>query len=113
MVDAILITVYLMLAATAGTLVYSIIHSVRMGGRTFMRVNGIPVGRISLTMFVALAAVLAIMFILGSDCTLTINGKPYDEWLWLKAADMFIGTSAVLLTAAAALVVYGLLRRRR
>lgn len=112
MVDAILIIMYLMLAATVGTLVYSVIHSVRVGGRAFMRVNGIPVGKISFALFVALLVVFAGAFVLGSSDAITVNGKPYDEWGWLKMADMFIYTSGLMIFVATALVIYGLFRRR-
>lgn len=111
MVDIILIVVYLMLAATVGVLIFSVVRSGSMGGRTFIVVNGIPVGKILAVMAVVLVAVLALTFALGSDSALTVNGKPYSEWFWLKAADMFIYTSALLLIVASALVVYGLVRR--
>lgn len=110
-VDIILIVVYLTLAAAVGTLIYSVIHSTRMGSKTFTTVNGIPVGKILAIIAVAMVAVLALTFALGSGSTLTVNGKPYSEWFWLKTADMFIYTSALLFITASAFVVYGLVRR--
>lgn len=111
MVDIILIVVYLMLASTVGVLIFSVVRSGSMGGKSFMVVNGIPVGKILAIIAVAMVAVLALTFALGSGSTLTVNGKPYSEWFWLKTADMFIYTSALLLITASAFVVYGLVRR--
>lgn len=111
MADIILIVVYLMLAATIGVLIFSVVRSGYMGGKSFMVVNGIPVGKISAAIAVALVAVLALTFALGSDNVLSVNGKTYSECFWLKAADMFIYTSALMLIAASALVIYGLVRR--
>lgn len=113
MVDIILIVVYLMLTATVGVLIFSVVRSGSMGGKSFMVVNGIPVGKISAAIAVALVAVLGITFTLGSDNVLSVNGKTYSECFWLKAADMFIYTSALMLIAASALVVYGIFRRNR
>lgn len=113
MVDIILIVVYLMLTATVGVLVFSVVRSGYMGGKSFMVVNGIPVGKIFAAITVVLIAVLALTFALGSDNVLYVNGKTYSECFWLKAADMFIYTSALMLIVASALVVYGIFRRNR
>ena len=111
MVDIILIVVYLMLAAAVGVLIFSVVRSGSMGGKSFMVVNGIPVGKIFAAITVVQVAVLALTFALGSDIALSVNGKTYSEWFWLKTADMFIYTSALMLIVASALVVYGLVRR--
>lgn len=113
MIDVILTIVYLMLAAAVGAVIFSVIRSNSSGDRMLSVSNGIPVGKILVIQVVATVAVLCLTFALGSSNTLTVNGKPYGEWFWLKIADMFIYTSALMLAVALALAVYGFWERRR
>lgn len=58
---------------------------------------------------------LLVAYLLGSDSPLVVNGKVYADAFWLKATDMLIISSTVLIVVAAALVVFGLsgLSRKR
>lgn len=112
MIDVVLIIMYLMMAVAIAALVFSVVRSMRLGGRTLSVVNGIPSGKIILGTVAGVAVVMAVAFLTGSGDVLSINGKEYSQWFWLKAADMFINTSLLLLAVAAVLVVYGIFRRR-
>lgn len=57
----------------------------------------------------ALPLCLVITFVAGSDAPLTVNGESYDDALWLKVADMFIGTAVALTVVAAAAVMCSML----
>jgi hypothetical protein len=49
-------------------------------------------------------------FLLGSSETIVVNGRTYDDGLWLRAADMFIVTASVLLVVGAVAYAYSELR---
>jgi len=67
--------------------------------------NGIPVRRIAWATSLGTAALLGITFLCGSSKGLLINQKIFDDTFWLKTADMFIASSAILIVVALVLVV--------
>ena len=69
--------------------------------------NLIPSARISYGVAGATAALLVLTFAVGSDDALTVNGKPFVDWMWLKMSDMFVSTALIMITAAVGLLVYG------
>ncbi len=59
-------------------------------------------------LIMALTAVLLLVtYLLGSDQPMVINGTLFNDAQWLKTADMFIASSAILIIIAAAFVLYG------
>ena len=60
----------------------------------------------------AVTVVLAVLsFAFGSAKPIIINASRYDTAFWLKAADMFVVSSLVLLLLAVALIVAGYVRQ--
>ena len=51
---------------------------------------------------------MLITFLLGSAEPVMVNGVEFADTFWLKATDMFINTSTVLLLVAVCGVAYGL-----
>ena len=51
---------------------------------------------------------MLITFLLGSAEPVTVNGVEFADTFWLKATDMFINTSLVLLLVAVCGVAFGL-----
>lgn len=111
--DALLWFVYLLLAAAVAVAVVAVVRGLRLRNKTDMVVNGIPAAKIARGSAILLVATLVVTFALGSSSPLSINGVDYTDTFWLKATDMFIYTSAVLLVVAVAAMGYGLSGRNR
>jgi len=62
----------------------------------------------NVTVIVAAGTILLLLitFLLASASPLMINGQPFESGFWLRAADMFIVSSVVLLIVAAAVYAY-------
>lgn len=105
--DALLVFVYLLTALTVAVTAVAMARGLRLKNKTDRVVNGIPAAKIARGTVTLLAATLAVTFALGSSSPLAINGVDYTDAFWLKATDMFIYTSAVLLAVAVAAMAYG------
>ena len=79
----------------------------RSGGSSSV-VNNIPAARIAWATVALLVGSLLVTFLLGSSKPVLVNGVEYTDTFWLKATDMFINTSFVLLFVAVCGVVFGL-----
>lgn len=110
-VDIVLASVYLVMAAAVGVLLFSAVYRIKMGEKSPSVVNGIPAGKITLATVIGTIVMLVITFLTGTDNKLTVNGNVYENALWLKVADMFIFTSLMMFVLAAVIVLYGVVRR--
>lgn len=110
-VDIVLASVYLVMAAAVGVLLFSAVYRIKMGEKSPSVVNGIPAGKITLATVIGTIVMLVITFLTGTDNKLTVNGDVYENALWLKVADMFIFTSLMMFVLAAVIVLYGVVRR--
>ena len=106
--DGVLVFIYLMLAAAVAAAVCSVARESRLRSRSRV-VNRIPVRKISLSVGGGLLAVMAAACALGSGQPLAVNGRMFDDALWLRLSDMFIATVGVMLLAAAAAVALSVL----
>jgi hypothetical protein len=113
MVDIVLILTYLVVLAAVGTVVWAMVRRWLLHDRSADTSNGIPSRKIAIGVGAFLLLCLLITFLVGSSNPLFINGKSFDSYLWLKAADMFIFTSLTLLIAAVILVVCSNVRNVR
>lgn len=98
-----LMAVALLLAVAA--VVWSSAMALRKRRNAFRRgedgvENGVPVRRIALLTSVGTAVLLLFTFALGSSQSVMTSGKAFTNAFWLRAADMFIFTSAVLMLVA-------------
>lgn len=96
----------LLIVCAAVAALFSAVKAMRVSSSEKIE-NGIPVKKISYITAASTGLMLAITFAFGSSSPLSINGKMYSDAFWLKAADMFVSTSLILLFAAIAAVVYG------
>lgn len=113
MIDAILILMYVVVAAALGTLTWAMVRRWQLHDRSTDVVNGIPLRKLVIGVVVLLIALLLITFVLGSSAPILVNGKPYADVFWLKAADMFIRTSGFLLLVAIIAVICSNVRNAR
>ena len=107
-VEILLIGIYVMLLATVVLTVWSAIRAVRMRQRQPV-VQGIPVSRIAWGVVVLLIVTLGATCLLADTTPLPINGTTYNDTLWLRLSDMFINTSAVLISVATLCVIASML----
>lgn len=105
--DVVLWFLYLMVVLAAAVTIIAVMRGYRER-QTEKFVNGVPAARIAWTTAVLLAAVMLLTFVLGSSSPITVNGKNFQEVFWLKATDMFIYTTIVLIVVAAGAVGFSL-----
>lgn|SRR5574344_103167 len=72
--------------------------------------NGIPERKIRRYTWLGTFGCMLLFFLVASSSSMLINGKQYEDWLWLKVSDMFVYTSIILLLVAAGAVIYGATR---
>ena len=75
------------------------------GGDGRFVINGVPQTRIAWTTAFCFVVCLAVTWLLGSSEPLTINGTLFTSKFWLKAVDMFIYTSIILIIGCLAGVI--------
>ena len=95
--DIMLWLMYLMLAAALVTTGYSVWHGMRTRRKGDDIVNGVPAGKIGWCVAILLVACMAVTFLLGSSSPVITNGEKFSDVFWLKATDMFIYTSILLI----------------
>lgn len=105
--DAIIIFCYLMLAIAFIVVVVSMAFAMRRRGTALRTTNGINATAIAVASVALLATVLGLTFACGSEEPMSINGKVYDDALWLRLADMMINTTLILTITAVLLIVLG------
>lgn len=99
------VTLFLSLALA----VVSTVHSHRLSPRKAEK-NGIAHRWLSVAVWLAVALCLLLTFALASTSPMLINGKDFEDHLWLRVADMFVYTSLFLLIVAIGAMVFGATR---
>ena len=108
------VVAYVMLVLMAVTLLaaviavlWAVVMAARKRGSGLAKTeNRVPARRIAMLMLAGTFVLLLLTFALGSSVPVLINGKSFDNFFWLRAADMFICSSGVLLVVAALAYVY-------
>ena len=108
LIDIELVLVYVVLLIALVFMAGSALRSFRLRDKSQNVVNNIPVTKIGYATLALLIVCLALTFLLGSSQPLALNGERYTSTFWLKAADMFIYTSLILILIAAGAVIYGM-----
>ena len=101
-------------AARSGSLaavVWAVVVAVRRRGRKPRTENGINVTKLSVAVSAVTIVLSVLSFAFGSAKPIIINASRYDTAFWLKAADMFVVSSLVLLLLAVVLIVAGYVRQ--
>lgn len=106
--DALLCFIYALLAAAIVVCAIAVVRGVRRRDDSEKVSNGVPAAMIVRTTVSLLVVTLVLTFVFGSSEPMKINGEPFTDAFWLKATDMFINTSLVLMAVAVAAVCYGL-----
>lgn len=111
--NMLLVFMFLLLVTAIAVGIWSVIKSLRRRNKDENVVNGVPVARISYGVAAFTVVLLLLTFLLGSSSSILINAIPYADTFWLKAADMFVWSSGVMLLAGLAAVVFGYTRYYR
>ena len=75
--------------------------------------NHVPARRIVLATLAGTLLLALLTFLLGSSAPMHVNGQLFDNGFWLRAADMFIVTSGVMLLAGGIVYAYSELRNKK
>lgn len=105
--DAVIIFMEVLVVATACCAVWSLVRGLKIRGKGEKQENNVPVKKIGYSVTVGTVVLLAVTFLLGSSDPMSINGVPYTQVFWLKAADMLISSSLVLMVVAAGAMIFG------
>lgn len=105
--DVLIVFTLLLLMIAGVIVVMSVIRRGRLAGREGSMANGVPETRINRCVAIFTLLCLLVTFLLGSASSISVNGEPFRETLWLKAADMFVSTSLVLLLVTTGSVAFG------
>ncbi|MBM6993717.1 MAG: hypothetical protein I3J02_10740 [Prevotella sp.] len=105
--DIFLFLSYLLIAATIGFGIWSVVRTMKLRGKGEAYNNNIPVKKIGYSIGIGALLLMVLSFLVGSSREMTINGVKYGDWFWLKVSDMFIYTSLILLLVAVGAVIYG------
>lgn len=106
--DLVLVFMYVLVLLAAILAVAAVAISFKARDKSQGKVNNIPAAKIAWGTAGLLVASLLVTFMLGSAEPVPVNGVPYTDVFWLKATDMFINTSLVLLAVAVCGVAFGL-----
>ena len=103
--DIMLWLMYIAVAAALIVTVVSVLKTVRLRTKDEEVVNGVPRTRMAWIVGIAFLLCLVLTFLLGSSEPVRTNGKLFTDTFWLKATDMFIYTSLILIIGCFAGVV--------
>ncbi len=103
--DVMLWLMYIAIAVAIIVNIVSMVRTVRLRTKDEEVVNGVPRTRMAWIIVVVFLLCLVLTFLLGSAEPVTTNGKLFTDTFWLKAADMFIYTSLILIIGCFAGVV--------
>ncbi len=106
-IDVLLGCIYVLLIATLGLTVWSMVRSLTMRERP-SKVQGIPARRIAWGVFALLVATLALTCLLADTTPMTINGHAFTDTFWLRVSDMLINSSLILMIVAIVCTILGM-----
>lgn len=106
--DVLLVYMYLLLAVAIVACGVSVAHGLKRRDASEAVTNGVPASRIARGSVALLVCSLLLTFVFGSSEPLKVNGVDFIDTFWLKATDMFIYTSVILIVVALGAVAYGL-----
>ena len=96
---------YITVVVAVVVTIVSVMRTLRLRTKDDEVVNGVPRTRLAWIVGVAFLLCLVLTFVLGSSEPVKTNGKLFTDTFWLKATDMFIYTSLILIIGCFAGVV--------
>lgn len=114
--DAVIINVYILIAAATALAAWSMARSMKNSSEIIDKGNLINSTRIKRGIFAFVCLCLVITFAISPDEPININGTVFNNRLLLKMTDMFINTTLILVTVATGGLFYGMsghIRKRK
>ena len=105
--DAVIVFMEVLTFVTLCIAIWSVAKGLKIRGKGEKEENNVPVKKIGYSVALGTAALLLLTFVFGSSAPLPINGVPYTHVFWLKATDMLIFSSLVLMVVAVGAMVFG------
>ena len=103
--DIMLWLMYIVMAVAIGVTAASVVKTLRMRTKDDEVVNGVPQTRIAWTTAGCFVVCLVLTYLFGSSKPVMTNGTLFTNTFWLKATDMFIYTSIILILGCFAGVI--------
>ena len=111
--NTVLVFTYIVLFLSIAIAVWSLIKEFLLGAQLPSVQNGIKVKLIRNTTFISVPTLLILFFLLGSSSPLKVNGITFNNAFWLKASDMFIFVSILLLLIGIVYATWGTIKSYR
>ena len=111
--NTVLVFTYIVLFLSIAIAVWSLIKEFLLGAQLPSIQNGIKVKLIRNTTFISVPTLLILFFLLGSSSPLKVNGITFNNAFWLKASDMFIFVSILLLLIGIVYATWGTIKSYR
>ena len=110
-IDIVLWAVYLLLAASMGTAVWSAVHGVRTHEQTADPLAARRTSMIGYATASLLVVIMLLTYLFASTQPVVSNGTPFTNIVWLRLTDMLICTSLLLICVCSVIVVIAKFRR--
>ena len=110
-IDIVLWTVYLLLAVSVGSAVWSAVHGVRTHERTDDPLAARHTSMIGYATAGLLGITMLLTYLFASTQPVVSNGQPFTDAVWLRLTDMLIYTSLLLICVCSVIVVIAKFRR--
>lgn len=101
----------IMLVAALVAVVLSIVTGAKCQSHE-TKVNNINTRWIGWGVAVPVALVMLLTFLFGSTDAIDLNGRAYNETIWLRASSMFVLTAVILIATAVVLILLSTFKRR-
>ena len=111
--NTVLVFTYIVLFLSIAIAVWSLIKEFLLGAQLPSVQNGIKVKLIRNSTFISVPTLLILFFLLGSSSPLKVNGIAFNNAFWLKASDMFISVSILLLFIGIVCATWGPIKSYR
>ena len=111
--NTVLVFTYIVLFLSIAIAVWSLIKEFLLGAQLPSIQNGIKVKLIRNSTFISVPTLLILFFLLGSSSPLKVNGITFNNAFWLKASDMFIFVSILLLLIGIVYATWGTIKSYR
>lgn len=108
-INVLLVFIEILIVGTVGLSVWSHVRSVKLRDSADKNKNSIPMVKIAAWIAFAIWVVYLITEIFTDSDSININGKLYDDSLWLHISDIVLNTAIVIFTLAALAVCCGYL----
>ena len=110
MIDIIIYIMYLVILASIGVTIWSVVRRIKMIGRTSGKIHGIPARRINMSIVLSVFASLSLSFAFADVSPITINTRLYDDMFWLRVSNMFVFTGSLFMLLGIVAIIYSFIK---